>query len=98
MHQLRRHRGTKLRLALAMVLVLVQTGVLMHTLQHGAGIPQDQNCSICLTAHSAASACIDTTPDCGTAVVREHFVPIQIALPGFARPTTARQRAPPVLL
>ncbi|HHQ14965.1 MAG TPA: hypothetical protein ENK16_08030 [Chromatiales bacterium] len=83
---------------MAAVLILVQTGVLMHTLQHGAVGPQDQNCSICLTAHSAASACIDTSIESVTPVIREHFIPTHNPVPVFARATTPQQRAPPVLL
>jgi len=92
-----RKYGISIRIILAAVLVVTQIGIVTHALEHHPATQHDHFCSICVVAHSAASACLDTTPvfeagSTGSTLFHEvssEFTPI--------RPALARQRAPPLL-
>ena len=97
MNCLRRYPGTKFRLALIAVLIFVQTGVLMHALEHGLDTSQDQACATCVTAHAAASGCIDSQPECLTHATVESFHVTLTAAPLSTEAAGPQQRAPPAL-
>ena len=66
LHMMRRFRTSKTRplsLALALVLLIAQTGALTHAYEHALTGPQSQVCSICIAANTMGSACVDSGPE-----------------------------------
>jgi hypothetical protein len=81
--------------ALAIVLLIAQTGALAHAYEHNPGSPLAQVCASCIAGQALGAACVDSEPHFGMPVYKS--IPVQQLVSVYASvqiPLT-RQRAPP---
>jgi len=84
--------------ALAILLLIAQTGALAHAYEHEPGSPQDQVCSTCVAGQALGSACVDSPPHFETPGSSSNASAHQFAAFATVDVPLARQRAPPTPL
>jgi hypothetical protein len=95
MQNMRSKRLRPASLLLAIVVLIAQTGALVHAYEHDPGSPQTQVCATCIAGHAVGSACVDSMPHCRIQIDKPVAVFERISTANSIDLPLARQRAPP---